>query len=61
MILASFPYRDWQFWLATAVFIAAAGWLLRGVLPVPILSRRHKRRKGQTRATLTVGGKVVKK
>jgi len=54
-----FPVHDWQFWVATAIALFAAAWLLRGVLPVPFLSRRHKRRKGQVRATLTVEGRRV--
>jgi hypothetical protein len=56
-----FPWRDPQFWLATAVFILAAAWLLRGVLPVPILSKRRKAAKAQRRVSLTVGGKPPRK
>ena len=56
----SLPVHDWQFWVATAAFVCAAAWLLRGVLPIPILSRRARRRKrGEKKATLTVGGKAV--
>lgn len=54
------PIDDWQFWATTLVFLFALAWLLRGVLPIPFLSQRHKRRKRQTRVTLTVGGKVAK-
>jgi hypothetical protein len=56
----SIPINDWQFWATTAVFVLALGWLLRGVLPIPFLSERHKRKKRQTRVSLTVGGKVAK-
>lgn len=56
----SIPIHDWQFWATTAVFILAVAWLLRGVLPIPILSARHRQRKRQTRVTLTVGGKAAK-
>jgi hypothetical protein len=55
------PIDDWQFWVATGLFVFAAAWLLKGVLPVPILSGRHKRRKRERRATLTVGGKPLAK
>jgi len=54
------PIHDWQFWAVTAVFLFALVWLLRGVLPIPFLSRRHKRRKSQKRVTLTVEGRVSK-
>ena len=54
-----FPVDDWQFWVATAIALLAAAWLLRGVLPIPYLSKRRKRRRGQTRATLTVEGRRV--
>jgi len=56
------PVDDWQFWVATAIFLFAAAWLLRGVLPIPILSRgkrRHKR--GERKATLTISGKPIEK
>jgi hypothetical protein len=54
------PIHDWQFWVATGIFLFAAAWLLRGVVPIPFLSRRARRRKrGERRATLTVGGKPV--
>jgi hypothetical protein len=55
------PLDDWQFWVATALFVFAAGWLLRGVVPIPILSKRHHRRKTERRATLTVGGQPVRR
>lgn len=57
----SFPIRDPQFWIATAIFLAALAWLLKGIVPIPLLTKRHKSRRGQTRATLTIGGKPAKK
>ena len=54
----SFPTHDWQFWVATGAFLFALAWLLRGVLPIPGLSRRYRRRKSQRRATLTIEGKT---
>jgi hypothetical protein len=56
----SVPVGDWQFWAVTALFVLAAAWLLRGVVPVPFLSRRYRKRKGQRRVSLTVGGRSVK-
>jgi hypothetical protein len=57
--LASASY-DWQFWVATAVVAFAAAWLLRGVLPVPYLAQRHRRRRHEKRVPLTVSGKSVR-
>lgn len=54
------PVGDWQFWVVTALCAVALAWLLRGVLPVPVLSRRHQRNKKERRVSLTVGGKTVK-
>lgn len=48
----SFPVHDWQFWVVTGLFLAAAGWMGRGLV------RRSKRRRTK-RATLTVGGKPL--
>ncbi len=63
MLMAmSLPWHDWQFWVVTAIFLFAGAWLLRGVLPIPILSRKHKRRRrGEKKATLTISGKPVEK
>lgn len=47
----SFPYADWQFWVVTLMALAAAGWLLRGLLP----GRRRRRR--ERRVNLTISGK----
>jgi hypothetical protein len=51
----SLPLTDWQFWVVTAAVAVALAWLLRGVVPVPGLSKR--RRKRERRVTLTVEGK----
>ncbi|MBL8990617.1 MAG: hypothetical protein JNJ48_03450 [Phycisphaerae bacterium] len=52
------PVGDWQFWVVSLVVLLAAGWLLRGVLPIPVLSRRHRRARRERRATLTIGGRA---
>lgn len=57
----SFPWRDWQFWATTAAFILAAAWLLRGILPIPILSARRKRARTRRRVRLTIGGRPPEK
>ena len=53
------PIGDWQFWVVTLLALCALGYLLRNVLPVPFFSKRAKRRKHESRATLTVGGRQV--
>ncbi len=55
------PIGDWQFWVVTLLALSAAGYLLRNVLPIPFFSKRAKRKKHESRATLTVGGKRVEK
>jgi len=57
----AFPIGDWQFWVATAIFVFAAAWLLRAVLPVPWLSARLRRKKHERRVTLTVEGQRPEK
>ena len=58
----SLPLGDWQFWVATAAAAFALAWLLRGVLPIPFLSRGpRRRRRGERGATLTISGKPVNK
>lgn len=57
--MPAFPVDDWQFWVVTLVALLAALWLLRAVLPIPWLQRRRRARRGQHRATLTVGGRAV--
>lgn len=51
-----FPVDDWQFWVATAIFLIALGWILR-TLPIPIIGKKRTRKRHK--ATLTVGGKPV--
>jgi len=53
------PFGDWQFWVVTILALGALGYLLRNILPVPFFSKRAKRKKHESRATLTVGGKRV--
>lgn len=48
------PLYDWQFWVVTAFVVLAAAWLLRGIVPVPFLSRRHRRNRSERRVNLTV-------
>jgi len=59
--MPAFPTHDWQFWVATAIFLFAAAYLLRGVLPIPWLSARMKRKKHERRVTLTVEGQRPEK
>lgn len=54
--MPAFPIHDWEFWVATGIAVFAAAWLLRGVLPIPWLSSRMKRKKHERRVTLTVEG-----
>jgi hypothetical protein len=49
------PWNDWQFWVVTACTLAAAGYLLRGVLPM--VSRRARQRRNERRASLTISAK----
>ncbi len=53
------PFRTLEFWLVTLAFAAALVYLLRGVLPIPFLSARARRKKGERPAKLTIGGKPV--
>lgn len=43
------PLDDWQFWAVSAAALAAATWLLRGLLPF----KRWRNAKGR-KATLTI-------
>jgi hypothetical protein len=56
---APLPVGDWQFWVVTLLAIIAAGWLLRGVLPIPALRARLRRNKQAKRATLTIDGRTI--
>ncbi len=58
MLAAGFPISDWQFWVVTAVFLLAAAWLLKGVLPIPWLTKRAKRKKQTKSVPLTIDGKA---
>ncbi len=58
---SAFPISDWQFWVVTAVFLLAATWLLKGVMPIPWLTKRAKRKKGTKHVSLTIGGKAPDK
>lgn len=49
----SLPIGDPQFWIVTAIALAAGLWLLRGLLP------GRKQRRSQHRATLTIGGRPI--
>ena len=56
---AAFPVHDWQFWVGTAIFVFAAAWLLRGVLPVPWMSRRQEQKKSRRAVRLTIEGEPL--
>jgi len=58
MILASLPLDDWQFWVVTLLAVAAAFAVARMVLPPGLMPKRWRRRTGEKRATLTVGGRA---
>ncbi|CAN5796026.1 hypothetical protein BH11PLA1_BH11PLA1_13030 [soil metagenome] len=51
------PLGDWQFWVVTGLALCAAGYLLRNVLPIPILSRRARRKRQEKKTTLTISAK----
>ena len=59
-LLQTFPVHDWQFWVATGAFVLALAWLLKGVLPIPFLSKRAKAKKTQKRVSITIEGKAQK-
>ncbi len=56
-----FPITDWQFWVVTAIFLLAAAWLLKGILPIPWLTKRAKRKKQTKSVSLTIDGKTPDK
>lgn len=60
-LAANFPIHDWQFWVVTIIFLAALAWLLKGVLPIPYLSKRAKAKKQTKHVTITVEGKTPEK
>jgi len=47
---------DPQSILATLLALFAAAWLLRAILPIPILSKRHRRAKSPRHVKLTIKG-----
>ena len=51
----SVPWHDWQFWAVTLIALLALWWLARGLLP------GAGKRRGRTKATLTVRGKRVER
>lgn len=57
-LAAAFPVHDWQFWVATGLAVLALAWLLKGVLPIPFLSKRAKAKKQTKHVSLTIGGKT---
>jgi hypothetical protein len=54
--MPAFPIHDWEFWVATVIFLFAAAYLLRNFLPIPWLRARLKRKSQERRVTLTVEG-----
>jgi hypothetical protein len=50
------PWTDWQFWVVSAIFVIAAGYLLRGVVG-RLWHRRTAAARGR-RATLTISAKA---
>jgi hypothetical protein len=53
----SLPLDNWQFWAATLIFLVAAAWLLRTILP--LRGGRHRRIRAR-RVNLTVKGRGVR-
>ncbi len=51
----SFPIHDWQFWVVTALALAAAAWLVRGLIRFALHTRKGKA--PPKRATLTIEGR----
>jgi hypothetical protein len=58
----SLPWRDWQFWVVTAVALFAAWFVLRAVVPEGLWAKIGLKRKPKGRAaSLTVEGKAPEK
>ena len=57
MAAMSLPVDDWQFWVVTLLCVGAAWWLLRDIIPIPYLTKRRRRRRGEKRAKLTISAK----
>ncbi len=49
------PIHDWQFWVVSGLAAAALLYLARGLIP------GRKKRRGGTRATLTISGKPAER
>jgi hypothetical protein len=60
-LASSFPITDWQFWAVTLIALAAAAWLLKGIMPIPYLSKRARTKKQSKRVSLTVERKATGK
>jgi len=56
-----FPYNDWQFWVATGIVISIIGATAGSMLALPGFAKARKARKGRKKATLTIGGKPMRK
>ena len=56
-----FPYSDWQFWVATAIVVLIVGRTAGSILALPGFAKARKARKGRKKATLTIGGKPMRK
>lgn len=56
----SFPVHDWQFWVATALALAAVLWMVRSLLRLTPWGRRKARERGR-RAELTIGGRNIRR
>jgi len=57
----SFPWRDWQFWVATIIALAAAWYVLRNLIPPGLLPPMLRKKPPAKKATLTIEGKRVPK
>ena len=56
-----FPYTDWQFWVATAIVISIVGVTAGSILALPGFAKARRARRGRKKATLTIGGKPMRK
>jgi hypothetical protein len=57
----SMPLGDWQFWATSLLAILALAWLLRGIVPIPFLSKARRHARHSRRVNLTIGGKGIEK
>jgi hypothetical protein len=49
------PVHDWQFWVVSAIALAAVTYLVRRILPAGVLGKAKR----GTRTSLTIGGRAV--